>query len=83
MKFFKRFMLALRYKGELEQLLVRMRKEKEIAENEKAREYLLLCARHQPHFPGRSYAEHNCDHCKALRTIYTLEKIAERMEVVR
>jgi hypothetical protein len=67
MKFLKRLMLVLRYKGELEELLKQMSMEREIEKRKEQSEYLNLCKRHQQRDIGSHYAEHNCDYCKALK----------------
>jgi hypothetical protein len=66
MKFFRRLMLVFTYKGELEEVLKQIRKEREIAEWKKQKEYLDLCERHQQRDIGSHYASHNCDYCKAM-----------------
>lgn len=80
MKFIKRLLLVIRYKGELDQLMVKMRQERLHADRMRKKDFLNLCARHQPRMPGAEHAEHNCDHCNALRDLESAQITLKSVE---
>lgn len=52
--------------SQLNQAIADVKKEQEIHKQQAKLHNLRLCLKHQPLNPGSHYAEHNCDHCKAL-----------------
>lgn len=56
--------------SEIEKLVKDERSRAEEALRLKRKDYLQLCARHQPRNPGAEYAKHNCDYCKVLNGLH-------------
>ncbi len=60
---FNKLFLLFTYGSELEQVLKDIRWKKQIAENERKRDHLHLCSKHQQEENHSQYSEHNCDYC--------------------
>ena len=70
MSFFKRLTLAFKYDAEnLEAVMVEINHREEQRRRKLQSHQVQLCVYHQPRNPGAFYAEHNCDHCNALKAL--------------
>lgn len=72
MNIFKRLYIALTYGPELEAMLAQIRKEAEDKEAKRTEEFVSLCARHQPKYPGY---ESDITDCAVCRDIYLSDEV--------
>lgn len=67
MSMFGKLKLLFSYNDQLEELLVKMKRDKENKERDARRHHLDLCLKHKQERNHSHFSEHNCDYCKLLK----------------